>query len=292
MRRNFLSAALCTVIAPFASGQIVYELNGSAVTGPSITVTTQAGVNTLRVYDSGTAVDESIEPITITMSGTVGSATEFQVWTSAQSTFPALPTTTMTPDVIDFGGIAFTNDANSQALKNITRLAVRVAGKVTGACDVGQAFRIEPQGEIEADAPISASAPDGFAGFKAIRLVRSSNGPLLGSISATQGSIDELRCENGPIGPTPGTTGPSISGANIGTVQARTINANITSTGTVNLVSANTGGVHGTITAQLLRESGWIEPLVLRRTGQYHHRQRGHVPRGPSDRRRSSFDHA
>ncbi len=250
MRRNFPSAALCWALAPFASGQIVYELNGNAVPGPNITVATVAGINTLRVYDSGTAVDESIPLITISVAdvNSLAGATELRVWTSGQAAFPPLMTTPMTPDVIDFGGISFANDSNSQALRNITRLAVRVLGKITGPCDVGQAFRIEPDGEIKADAPITASAADGFAGFNAVQHVQSSNGPLLGNITAAQGSIGQILCDKGPIGPAPGGAGPSITSAqNIGSIQAQTINAAITAAGDLNFLHATTGGVHGSV---------------------------------------------
>jgi hypothetical protein len=262
--RKYMSVGLLTIMLSWiANGQIVYELNGAAVTGPNITTNLIAGPNRLRVYDS-TGADESVPPITIT--GLVGNGTVLEVWTSAQTNFPQFLTTAMTPDVINFGGVTFASDADSQALKNITRLAIAVAGSVTGPCNIGQAFRIEPTGDIEDDAHITATAADGLAGFKAIQLVRPSNGSALGNIMATQGSIGDIRVPNGVIGPPPGTAGPTISAANIGTIQAGTINANIVASGALNFLNATVGCLHGTVDAGAIEgrdSTGALDPCVV-----------------------------
>jgi hypothetical protein len=156
----------------------------------------------------------------LTINGTVGTNPELRVMIADPSPTNQFPDTN--PGVLiveglnNLAGLSFSNTA----LRGASRLVLAINGSVTGPIDAGRVFRLQARTGTTAAGDITAHAADDFAGFRAMEVVTTSEGSLLGDIIAPNGSIGSVTAPNGPIGPAPGTQGPTISAANIGTMQA------------------------------------------------------------------------
>jgi hypothetical protein len=240
----------------FARADRLYSINDGTpqpvtITGQTASITLPAPVNgqvLLRVWSTQPTTEDMPA---LTISGTVGTNAELRVMIADPSPTNQFPETN--PGVLiveglnNLAGLSFSNTA----LRDASRLVVAINGSVTGPIDAGQLFRIQARTGTTATGAITAHAADNFAGFRAMEVVTTSEGSLLGDVLAPNGSIGSVTAPNGPIGPAPGTQGPTISAANIGTVQAQTINATINATGTLNFLNATTGGMHGIVHADL-----------------------------------------
>jgi hypothetical protein len=255
MRRNISAGLLTVLFAGTANAAIVYELNGTPVTGPNITVNLAAGSHTLRIYS--TTGNEAIPAVTLT--GTAASGADLCIIIASGST-PCSGGTAFVGGTT-FSGLSFT--AGSESLRDVSRLRLSVSSNANGPTTVGRISEFRCLGTIESVASMTATSTDP-SGDRAIALIQA-DGSLLAPIIATQGSIQEIRVPNGVIGPPPGTAGPTISAANIGTIQAGTINANIVASGALNFLNATVGCLHGTVDAGAIegRDSTALDPCVV-----------------------------
>jgi hypothetical protein len=242
-----------------AMAVIKYRVSGDATlydaTSGQVNVGVVNGIKSVTIFDdAGTTTDI----VALTINGTVGTNPELRVIIAQDGT--AWPTQ---PDIVtivntanNLAGLSFSNTA----LRDASRLVLAINGSVTGPIDAGQVFRLQARTGTTATGDITAHAADGFAGFKACEVVTSSLGSLLGDVLAPNGSIGNIRALNGNIGPAPGTAGPAISAANIGTIQAKRINADITAIGTLNFLSATaldgTGSISGSVSAGTFTGTG------------------------------------
>lgn len=106
------------------------------------TVSTELEV---RIYDEDTLTGAPTHSIPhVTINGTAAGGRLSVVIGDGDNSFPAIPTDAVDRGAIDFGGLTIGNDD----LRNITRVAVEVAGDITGTIDVGHVYRIHASGRI------------------------------------------------------------------------------------------------------------------------------------------------
>ncbi len=243
MRRNpcpigalFVASTLCSV----AYGSVVWSYNGGTPAALPVSTLSVSGTgNTLRIYS--TTGSEAIPAISL--AGSVASGGDLCIIIASSTT----PCSGGTPVVggTTFAGLSF--QSGSEDLRDASNLRLIVSGDATGATTVGRVSEFRPLGSIQSGASISATAADAGA-TRAIGVIQP-DGAILGSISATNGSIGEVRSTSSVIGPSPGSSGPTISAAvDIGTIEAEVINATITASGVLNTINATVGGVHGSVT--------------------------------------------
>ncbi|MBX3404795.1 MAG: hypothetical protein KF699_15405 [Phycisphaeraceae bacterium] len=138
-------------------------MTGQATTfhasGASIPLTinnTITGTVQVKIYDensldvNGGVQTNSIGAVTIT--GTVGTSGTLLVEVLIADgdgffSFPAFPDTNMLVGALDFAGLSF----SSTGLRDMARVAVAVAGDITGNIEAGAIRRIQAQGRVRPD---------------------------------------------------------------------------------------------------------------------------------------------
>ena len=159
-----------------------------------VTVGTVTGLLTVTIYDVDTlsgAPTRNIPHVTISGSVGTGSPVLEVVLADGDTAFPGAPNSVMFEGAIDFAGLSF----SSTGLRDITRVAVAVAGDITGNIEAGAIRRIQAQGRGSGGSyaggkiagNITATAPD-FSGvtggFRAIGLIWAGD-EISGTIAAT-----------------------------------------------------------------------------------------------------------
>ncbi|MBX3403324.1 MAG: hypothetical protein KF699_07935 [Phycisphaeraceae bacterium] len=206
-----LGAAVLLASGVSVSGQtpIRVEVTGQATTQHaastpiSVTISnTITGTVQVKIYDVNTigagAPSNNIGAVTI--SGTVGTSgtplLEVLV-ADGDTSFPSTPPELMTVGAIDFAGLSF----SSTALRDISRVAVAVAGDITGSIEAGAIRRIQALGRVvsgptyvagKITGNITATSADfsavcgnaGFESFRAIGVIWAGD-EISGTISAT-----------------------------------------------------------------------------------------------------------
>ncbi|MBX3403979.1 MAG: hypothetical protein KF699_11270 [Phycisphaeraceae bacterium] len=192
---------------------IIIEVNGSpfdtAQDGAAISINLSGlypsgitGTVQIRIFDEDTLTANGGVPTSsigaVTISGTVGTSGTpllevLIVDGDTNSVFPSTPLEPMTVGAINFGGVSF----SSTGLRDIARVAVAVAGDITGNIDGGSIRRIQARGRVvsgpsfaggKITGNITATSPDFISdvsgGFRAIGVIWAGD-EISGTITAT-----------------------------------------------------------------------------------------------------------
>lgn len=157
LKRALRSAALCAIVGftgmAHAQGPIKVQVGGGTPIGfPDnapiiVNVGTVSSELEVRIYDEDTlsgAPTRSIPAVTINGTAAGGRLSVLIGDGDGDGGFPASPDSLGEPGAIDFAGLTIGNDD----LRNITRVAVEVAGDITGTIDVGHVYRIHASGRL------------------------------------------------------------------------------------------------------------------------------------------------
>ncbi|HEX2837787.1 MAG TPA: hypothetical protein VHN77_06630, partial [Phycisphaerales bacterium] len=247
MRGPVLSFALAAITASTSLAEVRYQRSGDAAPTPlppnnliPLTPTTTS----IRIFSTNPTT-ESIPALTIT-GATQASSLDIEV-TSASQPVPEYVGATLSPACLDFGGLSFADAAT----RDKARATIATHGALRGSIIIGQLIRLEASGGIQLNDPqrtIEATSP-GSESARAIESIVCGTQESLSaaSITATSGDIGTILVPTGRIGD-PGAP-VTINAANIQSVTALEVHADITTPGVLNELAATAGGIFGTLDA-------------------------------------------